>query len=97
MAEGLADDKGYPATWLDEFLPALGIAPVIPTQENLKRDERPVPFVHQAYRQRNIIERLIGWLKECRRAQTRFKKTAKNFGGIIKMAFIERYFRSIEL
>jgi len=35
---------------------------------------------------RNIVERLIGWLKESRRIFSRFEKTAKNFGGMIKMA-----------
>ena len=36
---------------------------------------------------------LIGWLKESRRVLTRFEKTAKNFLGMIKMAFIHRYLR----
>ena len=50
-------------------------------------------FDREAYRERNIIERLIGWLKECRRIFWRFEKTAKNFGGMIKMAFIQRYLK----
>jgi transposase len=50
-------------------------------------------FNRETYRQRNIIERLIGWLKESRRILTRFEKTAKNFAGMIKMAFIHRYLR----
>ena len=60
---------------------------------NEDRDARPVVFDRQAYRDRNIVERLIGWLKECRRIFSRFEKTAKNFGGMIKMAFIQRYLR----
>lgn len=50
-------------------------------------------FDREAYRQRNIVERLIGWLKEARRIISRFEKSAKNFGGMIKMAFIQRYLR----
>ena len=50
-------------------------------------------FDKEVYRRRNIVERLIGWLKECRRIFSRFEKTAKNFGGMIKMAFIQRYLR----
>src|SRR5437763_507043 len=50
-------------------------------------------FDKDAYRRRSIVENLIGWLKECRRVFSRFEKTAKNFGGMIKMAFIERYLR----
>ncbi len=72
---------------------ALGIDPVIPSKVNDNRDSRTVTFDREAYRDRNIIERLIGWLKECRRIFSRFEKTAKNFGGMIKMAFIQRYLR----
>jgi len=89
----LAGDKGYRADWIDTYLLALGIDPVIPSKENENRDSRPVVFDREAYRERNIIERLIGWLKECRRIFSRFEKTAKNFGGMIKMAFIQRYLR----
>ena len=87
----LAADKGYRADWIDDYLLDLGIKPVIPSKSNEDRDARPVEFDKDAYRQRNIIERLIGWLKECRRVFSRFEKTAKNFGGMVKMAFIQRY------
>ena len=66
---------------------------MIPSKSNEDRDARPVEFDKDAYRQRNIIERLIGWLKECRRVFSRFEKTAKNFGGMVKMAFIQRYLK----
>lgn len=89
----LAGDKGYRADWIDETLLSLGITPVIPSKENENRDARPVEFDKDLYRRRNIIERLIGWLKECRRILSRFEKTAINFAGMIKMAFIERYLR----
>jgi transposase len=89
----LAGDKGYRAAWIDQYLIELGIAPVIPSKENEDRDARPVAFDRDAYRDRNIIERLIGWLKEARRVFSRFEKTAKNFGGMIKLAFIQRYLR----
>jgi transposase len=89
----LAGDKGYRADWIDECLLELEIKPVIPSKENEDRNTRPVVFDREAYRQRNIIERLIGWLKESRRIFTRFEKTAKNFAGMLKMAFIHRYLR----
>ena len=89
----LAGDKGYRADWIDEYLMGLGIEPVIPSKENEDRSARPVEFDKVAYRRRSIVERLIGWLKECRRVFSRFEKTAKNFGGMIKMAFIQRYLR----
>ena len=89
----LAGDKGYRADWIDQYLLTLGIQPVIPSKVNEDRDARPVAFDREVYRSRNIIERLIGWLKECRRIFSRFEKTAKNFGGMVKMAFIHRYLK----
>ena len=89
----LAGDKGYRADWIDAYLKDLGIRPVIPSKSNEDRDAREVTFDSQAYRARNIVERLIGWLKESRRIFSRFEKTAKNFGGMLKMAFIQRYLR----
>jgi transposase len=93
----LAGDKGYRADWIDQYLLDLDIKPVIPSKKNEDRDARPVEFDKNAYRRRNIVERLIGWLKECRRVFSRFEKTAKNFGGMIKLAFIQRYFRILDL
>ena len=93
----IAGDKGYRAEWIDQMLLDLGVTPVIPSKENEDRDRRPVGFDKDAYRRRNIVERLIGWLKECRRVFSRFEKTAKNFGGMIKAAFIQRYFRILGL
>jgi len=87
----LAGDKGYRADWIDDYLLELGIKPVIPSKVNEEQGSRPVKFDREAYRDRNIVERLIGWLKESRRVFSRFDKTAKNFGGFIKMAFIHRY------
>lgn len=91
----LTGDKGYRADWIDTCLIDLGILPVIPSKSNEDRDSRPVPFDGDSYRKRNIIERIIGWIKENRRVFSRFEKTAKNFGGMIKMAFIRCYLKSI--
>lgn len=89
----LGGDKAYRAAWIDEYLLNLDIEPVIPSKENEDRDARPVEFNRETYRQRNIVERLIGWLKESRRIFSRFEKTAKNFGGMLKLAFIQQYLR----
>lgn len=89
----LAGDKAYRADWIDEYLLALDIQPVIPTKSNQEQNDRLIEFDRDAYRQRNIVERLVGWLKESRRIFSRFEKTAKNFGGMIKIAFIRRYLR----
>ena len=73
----LAADEGYRADWIDDYLLVLGIKPVIPSKANDDRQARPVEFDRQAYRDRNIVERLIGWLKECRRIFSRFEKRPK--------------------
>jgi transposase len=62
--------------------------PVIPLR-SIKRKVRPgLPrlFDRPKYRQRNIIERMFGWLKENRRIITRFDKLAKNFGAMVSLA-----------
>ena len=70
--KAIAGDKGYRAEWIDEMLFELEVTPVIPSKKNEDRHARPVKFDKERYRQRNIIERLIGWLKECRAVFARF-------------------------
>ncbi len=89
----LGGDKGYRADWIDQYIINLDIKPVIPSKSNEDRDARPVEFDKDAYRNRHIVECLIGWLKESRRIFSRFEKTAKNYAGMIKMAFIRQYLR----
>ncbi|MBX2989523.1 MAG: IS5 family transposase [Pirellulales bacterium] len=91
----IAGDKGYRAAWIDEMLLDMGVTPVIPSKANEDREARLAEFDKDRYRQRNIVERLIGWLKECRCVCSRFEKTALNFGGMIKMAFIQRYLKML--
>ena len=44
------------------------------------RNQRPcVLFDRAAYRRRNVVERLIGWLKQSRRVATRYEKLADNY------------------
>lgn len=89
----LAGDKGYRANWIDEMLVEMEIIPVIPSKGNQNRDDRVVRFDKDAYRKRNIVERLIGWLKESRRVLTRYEKTALNYMGFITLAIIQRLLR----
>jgi len=62
-------------------------------KKNRDRSARPFEFDRKAYRDRNIVERLIGWLKESRRIFSRFEKTASNYAGMITMAFIRQFLR----
>lgn len=76
-------------------LRAHGIQAVIPQREDQRARQRgfPTDFDRKAYRRRSIIERCVGWLKECRRIGTRFEKLAVHFLGMLKLAIIQRYLR----
>ncbi|PAU87478.1 IS5/IS1182 family transposase, partial [Pseudomonas sp. WN033] len=72
--------------------------PVIPMRQMARK---PKPgllrlFGRPKYRQRNIIERMFGWLKENRRIGTRYDKLARSFEAMITLACtlrcLRRYF-----
>jgi transposase len=86
----LAGDKGYDAQWIRDWLEAEGIEPVIP-HRGTETTTPDADFDRQLYRHRNVIERLVGRLKECRRIFSRYEKTATNYLGMIKMSFIRYY------
>ena len=49
-----------------------------------------------SYRRRNIVERLVGWLKENRRLATHYEKLAVNFLAIVKLAMFQRSLRVLD-
>lgn len=71
----LAGDKGYSYPRIWRWLSRRRIECVIPTR---KDQPRVADFDKETYRKRNIIERVVGWYKECRRLLTRFEKLAVN-------------------
>ena len=88
----LAGDKGYSARRIREWLETRSIEDVIPYKSNeLVPEEHQ--FDREGYRRRNVVERLIGWLKECRRIATRFEKRGRHFLAMIKLAAIRRILR----
>ncbi len=62
----LAGDKGYSYPHIRRWLRRHHIEPVIPTRKDQPREES---FDKASYRQRNLVERVIGWFKECRGAR----------------------------
>jgi transposase len=52
-----------------------------------------VSYDRLAYRARNVVERCVGWRKECRSVATRFEKLALNYLGLVHVAIIQRYLR----
>jgi transposase len=83
----LAGDKGYSYPHIWRWLRRRRIERVIPTRKNQVRDPN---FDKDEYRKRNIIERVIGWYKECRRLLTRFEKLAVNYLAFWIIAFMVR-------
>jgi transposase len=69
-------DKGYSSTRIRRYLRQRGIGVVIPRRKDEKRHG---PFDRAAYRQRNVVERLIARLKQFRRVATRYDKRAANY------------------
>jgi putative transposase len=75
--DALLADKGYDADWLVDLVKSTHHAePVIPPRKGRKQ---PRDYDRHAYKQRNLVERFIGWAKHFRRAATRYEKTARNF------------------
>lgn len=72
----LAGDKGYRYPHIWRWLRRRRIGRVIPTRKNQPCDPS---FDTTAYRERNIIERVVGWFKECRRLLSRFEKLAVSY------------------
>jgi transposase len=91
----LAGDRAYAATRIRHWLRRHGIRAVIPAkkQRGKAKRGRPVSVNAEQYCGRNVIERCVGWLKECRAVATRYEKLALNYLGLVKLAMIERYLR----
>lgn len=81
----MAGDKGYYSKALLSFLRDQGIRPVIPDHMVKKQ---PRSFPKKLYRQRNVVERTIGKLKNYRRIATRYEKLAANYLAMLKLAMI---------
>jgi transposase len=81
----LVGDKAYSSRSIRLALRKRGIIPVIPTKAN---ERRQPDFDREAYRQRNIIERLINRLKNFRRIATRYEKRAANYLAMITIGAI---------
>ena len=81
----LAGDAAYDSDDLRRFLLEQGTVPVIPNNPTRKRAH---PFDEDAYRQRNLIERMFCRLKDWRRIATRYDKTDPSFTATIHLVAI---------
>ena len=81
----LLADKAYDTNKLRRVLAEQSIDPVIPS---IARRKPLIPYDREAYRQRNLIERMFGRLKDFRRIATRYDKLARNFLAGVALAAI---------
>ena len=83
--EALLADKGYDSDALITTLDERGIKPVIPAKAN-RRAPRKTDFA--LYRERNLVERFFGKLKQYRALATRYDKLANTFLAAIALVCV---------
>jgi transposase len=79
----LIADKGYDSNAISAYLRPRGITHTIPQradhianrQRKGSRGGRPPTFDKSIYIQRNVVERCVNQLKQCRSVATRYDKT----------------------
>ena len=78
-------DKGYDGDDFVATIEACGAEAVIPPKKNriVRRD-----YDKHTYKERNLAERFINRIKQCRRVATRYEKTARNFLSFVHVAAI---------
>ncbi len=84
-AEKVIADKGYDSDAFIAEIVARDAEAVIPPRKNRTEDR---PYNKEEYKKRNVIERFMNVIKQCRRVATRYEKTARNFLGVVHLASI---------
>ena len=82
--EFVIGDKAYDSDPLRNEIRSIGAKPVIPSRRThrIRRHDR------QRYKLRNVVERFINKIKNCRRVATRYDKLAVTFLGFVQFASI---------
>ncbi len=81
--ETVIGDRAYDSNAILDMISAAGATAVIPPKSN-RNEQRGLD--REAYRERNLVERFIGKIKEFRRVATRYDKTARNFLSTVRLA-----------
>ena len=81
----VAADKGYSSRKIRQYLSKRGIGVTIPRKSNEKHRGK---FDKEAYKQRNLVERLFNRLKQFRRVATRYEKRGQNYKAMLTLAAI---------
>jgi len=75
-SEAVLADKGYDADYIVQAVEEIGAIAVIPPKSNR---ESPRAYDRELYKERNLVERTFGKLKQFRRVATKYDKTALSF------------------
>ncbi len=87
----LIADKAYDADRLREWLASRSIEAVIPARGTRAS---VYPINKAAYRRRNIVERMIGRLKNWKRVATRYDRLAVNYlAAVVLVALATQWLR----
>lgn len=79
-------DKGYDSGENREAIEAMGADPCVPGRKNRKEQ---IEYDRHLYKERNVVERYFGKLKQWRRVATRYDKKARNYLGFVWIASID--------
>jgi transposase len=90
----LLGDKGYSYRKCRQALRRRGIPHTIPERRDQRAQRRakgtqggrPPQFDRAAYRRRNVVERCLNRLKQCRRVATRYDKHAVRYRAFVILA-----------
>ncbi|WAW09684.1 IS5 family transposase [Oxalobacter vibrioformis] len=91
-AKAVVGDKGYDSASLRDQIHQGGLKAVIPYRKSA-RVHKPLSKRH--YKQRNIVERFIGRIKENRRVSRRYDKKASHFANFVLLAAIKSWLNVI--
>jgi len=78
-------DKGYDSSELVGSIETGGARAVIPPRSNRKE---PRDYDEHLYKERNLVERFLNKVKNCRRVATRYEKTSRNYMAFWQLASI---------
>jgi transposase len=92
QAQSVIGDKGYDSDKLRVQIEDGGLEAIIPFRQC--RNIRP-EIDREMYKERNVVERYIGRLKENRRVATRYDKKASHFAGFVILAAIKAWLKII--
>jgi transposase len=82
----VSGDKAFSSEAIRQHLAEQEMEAVIPYKAN--EHEASLPFNSERYKDRNVIERLFGRIKECRRVATRYEKYALTYLSMVTLSLI---------